>query len=79
MVRGLGESAMVDVDLGGSPTGSSVGAYCWGYLLLEIRCWLVYLKNYMMLLVGEFVVWCLVLDSHWRGTIAGYTGLCNQC
>ena len=48
MVRGLGESAMVDVDLGGSPTGSSVGAYCWGYLLLEIRCWLVYLKNYML-------------------------------
>jgi hypothetical protein len=29
----------------------------------------------VMLLVGEFVVWWLVLDSHWRGIIAGYTGL----
>ncbi len=33
----------------------------------------------VMLLVGEFVVWWLVLDSHWRGIIAGYTGLWNQC
>ena len=29
----------------------------------------------MMLLVGEFVVWWLVLDSPWRGMIAGYTVL----
>ena len=56
MVRGLGESAMVDVDLGGSPTGSSVGAYCWGYLLLEIRCWLVYLKNYFFFKVKELIL-----------------------
>ena len=33
----------------------------------------------VMLLVGEFVAWWLVLDSPWRGTIAWYTGLCNQC
>ena len=33
----------------------------------------------VMLQVGEFVVWWLVLDSPWRGTIAEYTGLCNQC
>ncbi len=34
MVGGLGKSAMVDVDLGGLLRGSSVGVYCWGYLLL---------------------------------------------
>jgi hypothetical protein len=31
---GLGKSAMVDVDLRGHLWDSSVGVYCWGYLLL---------------------------------------------
>ena len=30
----LGKSAMVDVNLGGLLQDSSVGVYCWGYLLL---------------------------------------------
>jgi len=30
----LGKSAMVDVNLGGLLRDSSVGVYCWGYLLL---------------------------------------------
>jgi hypothetical protein len=34
MSGGLGKSTMVDVDLRGLLRDSSVGVYCWGYLLL---------------------------------------------
>ncbi len=50
-----------------------------GRLLGEFRVGSMLDSFVVMLLVGEFVVWWLVLDSPWRGTIAGYTGLYNQC
>ena len=50
-----------------------------GRLLGEFRVGSMLDSFVVMLLVGEFVVWWLVLDSPWRGTIAEYTGLCNQC
>ncbi len=71
MVRGLGHSAMVDVDLGGLLRGYSVEVYCWGYLLLgklgvgssilKIMLLLVLLLVVLLLLVLLLLVLLLLL------------------